>query len=124
MKKLKLILLLTLVFGAGLVTGVVGTRIAVRNFINRAVGEPDFLRTRVERDLVRRLKLDATQQVQVSMALRAAHNGIIAMGEESRPRLRKILIKANGEIEAVLTPGQLENYHRMQLDNRARWHLH
>ena len=123
MKKLKPILLLVLVFAAGVFVGIAGTRIAVRNFIRRAVHEPNFLRTRVERDLARQLKLDAAQQDRVRQALVEAQGELKAVGADVRPRLRAVLAKANAGIESALTPEQREKYHRILAENRARWEL-
>ncbi len=113
-----------LVFAAGMIAGIAGTRIVVRNFIRRAVHEPDFLRTRVERDLARQLKLNSDQQAHMRQALKEVQNGLLAAGTDVRPRLRAMLVKANADIEATLTPEQLEKYHRMQAENRVRWDLH
>ena len=65
MKKLKPLIALLLVFGAGLIVGVVGTRVVTRIVIRRALTHPEIVRNRIERELVRKLKLDATQEAKV-----------------------------------------------------------
>ncbi|MFI5356505.1 MAG: hypothetical protein ACHQ4G_04140 [Opitutales bacterium] len=121
MKRLKLILLLVLVFIAGIFAGVAGTRVAVRHFIRQALHDPDFLRRRAEKDLTRKLKLDAAQQATVQQALLGVQEAFQTAAAVARPHLREALLKANGEIEAVLTPEQKEHYRRIQIENRAEW---
>ena len=85
MKRLKLILLFALVFAAGIFVGVVGTRVAVRHFFRLAVNDPDFLRLRAERELTRKLKLDAAQQATVHQALLGVQEAFHAAAATARP---------------------------------------
>ena len=121
MKYLKLVLLLALVFVAGLCVGVVGTRVAVRNFIRQAIVNPDFLRQTSERDLTRKLKLDAAQQIQVRKILGQAQNDIKGLRDEFLPKLGTMLTKTNTDIAAVLTAEQRNKFEQIQAENKAFW---
>jgi hypothetical protein len=121
MKYLKPILLLLLVFGAGLTTGIVGTRIAVRNFIRQAVVNPEFLRQNTERDLTRRLRLDAAQQIAVREVLTRTQNELRGLRDELLPRFSTVVKKTNADITAVLTPEQQNKFEKIQAENRMFW---
>ena len=65
MKQWKSILLLGLVFFAGLAVGVVGARLAVRRAVQQAIIHPEKAQSLVEHNLTRRLRLDPGQQAQI-----------------------------------------------------------
>lgn len=117
MKNLKLILLVVLIFGAGVVTGVVGTRIAVRRFVQHAITQPDLVREKIERDLTRRLQLDAAQQVKVREILNASHSRIRELRREFQPQFAGVMREASTEISALLTPEQRERFARFRAEH-------
>jgi hypothetical protein len=121
MKLLKPILLLVLVFAAGLAVGIVGTRIAVRNFIRQAVINPEFLRHNAERDLTRKLGLNATQQIEVRQILGRTHAEMKGLWSEFLPRRSTVLSKTNADIAAILTPEQRNKFEILQAESRAFW---
>src|SRR6266567_3750910 len=102
MKTLKVILVLTLVFLAGAAGGVVATRVAIRHFVARAIADPDMVRERVERQLVRKLNLDRAQRVQTAAALRQAHEQLKALRAQFQPQFTNIVETARSQINAVL----------------------
>ena len=121
MKHLKPILLLLLVFVAGMGVGVAGTRAVVRHFIRQAVANPDFVRLRIERELTRKLKLDAVQQMQVRQILVQGQREIQQLRSEYQPRFAAIVDQANTGISTLLTPGQQTKFAQMRADSQALW---
>ncbi len=103
MKKLKPLLALALVFVAGMVVGVVGTRVVIRGFIRRAILHPELVRERIERDLVRRLKLDATQEMKVHEVLADSQKQLRDLRLEFQPQFIVIMSNSQERIAAVLT---------------------
>jgi len=118
MKTLKPWLVLALVFVAGVLVGAVGTRLAVRHFVRTAIAQPEMLRERLERELVRRLDLTDEQKPRVRAALTRAHERVQALRAEFQPRLREILDDAGAEISATLTPEQRERFERFRAAHR------
>jgi sugar-specific transcriptional regulator TrmB len=119
MKKLKPWLVLALVFAAGVVAGSVTTRLAVRHFVLKAIAQPETLRDRVERELVRRLDLTEAQKPKVHAALTRAQERLQALRAEFQPRLKEILDDAGDEIRATLTPEQRERFERFRAAHRV-----
>jgi len=119
MKTLRLSLLIGLVFLAGAVAGVVGTRIAVRHWVRSAIQQPQMVQTLIERRLTRRLQLDASQQVQVRQILTDAHGQLRDLRLEYRPQITLVVSNADVKISALLTPAQQERFERMKRENRA-----
>ena len=101
MKTFKLILLLSLVFFAGAVIGVVGTRAVVRHVVQR--GRFCILkksRRSWKRKLTRNLRLDNGQQVKLHQILTDAHAQLQDLRQQYRPQLGGIFSNANGQINA------------------------
>ena len=121
MNKLKPVLLLVLVFLAGLAVGVVGTRLVVRQMVRTAIERPDRVRLMLERRLDRRLNLTADQQAQVHDILTNAQAQIQDLRREFRPQLGRVVMQANREITAILTPGQRVRFERMKRENPLFW---
>jgi uncharacterized membrane-anchored protein YhcB (DUF1043 family) len=65
MKTLKLILLPSLVFLAGVVIGVVGTRAVVRRVVQQTLLHPEKVQADIERRMTRQLRLDNSQQAKL-----------------------------------------------------------
>ena len=118
MKRIKPWLVLALVFIAGLVLGVVATRIAVRKFVQTAITQPDKLRDRIELRMSRRLALTPEQREKVHTALRQAQERIQALRAENQPRFNLILTDTRDDIAAVLTPEQKEKFAQFRRENQ------
>jgi Spy/CpxP family protein refolding chaperone len=118
MKTFKLLLLVVLVFLAGAAAGVVGTRIAIRHWVNSAIQRPEKVQLLVERNLRWRLRLDAGQQVQVHRILTGAHGQLRELRQEYRPQMVAVVTNAEAEISAILTPEQQMRFEKMQQENR------
>ncbi|MGA3284916.1 MAG: hypothetical protein ABSD57_10725 [Verrucomicrobiota bacterium] len=119
MKTLKLLLLVGLVFLAGVVAGVVGTRIAIRHWVRSAMQRPQMVQTLVERRLKWQLRLDANQQAQVHQILTDARGRLKGLRQEYHPQVVLIVSNADVEISALLTPAQQKQFEKMKQQNRA-----
>jgi Spy/CpxP family protein refolding chaperone len=119
MKTFKLLLLVGLVFLAGLVAGVVGTRIAIRHWMSSAIQRPQLVQTLIERRLKWQLRLDANQQAQVHQILTDARVQLRELRLEYRPQAVVIVSNADARISALLTPAQEERFEKMKQRNRA-----
>jgi len=119
MKTFRLLLLVGLVFLAGVVAGVVGTRIAVRHWVRSAIQRPQMVQALVERRLNRRLGLDANQQVQVHQILTATRGQLKGLRQEYRPQVIMIVSNADAQISVLLTPAQRERFEKMKRENRV-----
>ena len=118
MKAFKLSLLLALVFLAGVAAGVVGTRVAIRHWVNSAIQRPERVQMLLERNLRWRLRLDARQRVQVHRILTDARGQLRDLRQEYRPQFVAIVTNTEAQISAILTPEQQARFERMQQENR------
>jgi hypothetical protein len=118
MKTFKLILLLALVFFAGAVIGVVGTRAVVRRIVQQAVLHPEKVQVVMEGRLTRNLRLDNGQQVKLHQILTDAHAQLQDLRQQYRPQLTGVLSNANGQINALLTPEQQVRFEKLKSENR------
>jgi Spy/CpxP family protein refolding chaperone len=117
MKNLKSILLLALVFFAGVVIGVVATRSVVRHVVREAILHPEKAQAVIERSLTRKLRLDNGQQVKLHQILSDAHGQLKDLRQQYRPQLVEIFSNANGQIIALLTPEQQARFEKLKLEN-------
>jgi len=118
MKTLKVLAALVLVFGAGLVVGVVATRVVTRIVIRRALTHPELVRNRIERELARKLKLDAGQEAKVHVVLVDSQRQLRELRMEFQPQLSLILSNASAGISDTLNPEQLGKFEKMKEQNR------
>jgi len=118
MKTFKSILLLALVFFAGAVVGVVGTRAVVRHIVHEAILHPDRAQTFMERSLTRRLRLDDEQQVKLHQILTDAHEQLKDLRQQYRPQLVEVFSNANDQINSMLTPEQQARFEKLKSENR------
>ena len=121
MKQFKPWLVLLLVFVAGVAAGVFATRAVVRHVIRQAVGNPDAVRARIERMMVRKLDLDPAQQAKAHAVLLKAHNQIKDLRREFQPRFVAILDGSQADIAAALTPGQRLKLERFRKEHQFLW---
>ena len=118
MKTFKLSLLLALVFLAGVAAGVVGTRMAIRHWVNTAIQRPQNFQMLLERNLRWRLHLDARQRVEVHRILTDTRVQLRDLRQEYRPQVVAILTNTEAQISAILTPEQQARFEKMQQENR------
>jgi len=118
MKNFKSLLLVALVFLAGVIAGVVGTRIVVRHIVGEMVLHPESVQPRIERNLVLRLQLDREQRAQMHVILSNAHTQLESLRHEYRPQMVLVLSNANAQITDILTPEQQVRFQRWKERNR------
>ncbi len=121
MKRCKPWLVIALVFLAGVVFGVVATRVVVRHIVRTAIAQPQTVHDRIERDLNRRLKLTDEQRPKVHAALVQAHERLQALRQDFQPRFVLIITQAQQEVSAVLTPEQRERFEQFKQETRPFW---
>jgi hypothetical protein len=118
MKTMKLLLLVALVFLAGGVSGVVGTRIVVRRVVGEVISHPETVQPRLERTLAFRLGLDGDQRAKVHAILSDTHEQLQVLRKEYRPKVILVLSNANDQISALLTPEQRARFEQWKDKNR------
>ncbi|MFZ0829119.1 MAG: hypothetical protein WAO02_17030 [Verrucomicrobiia bacterium] len=118
MKTFKLLLLVALVFLAGVVVGVVGTRAVVRRVVGEIILHPETVQPRMERNLTLRLRLDDDQRVKLHAILSDTHEQLQGLRKEYRPKVILVLSKANDQITALLTPEQQARFEQWKDKNR------
>jgi Spy/CpxP family protein refolding chaperone len=122
MKTLKVIGLLALIFAAGFSGGVVATRILVRRMVQVAVAHPEVtrevVRTNIEQNLFRKLRLDPEQRQQVHLILKDSHDKLRDIREEFQPKLNTVVLDARTNISAVLKPEQQKRFEEFLAENR------
>ncbi len=118
MKAFKLSLLLALVFLAGVAAGVVGTRMAVRHWVNTAIQRPQNFQLLLERNLRGRLRLNARQRVEVHRILTDTRVQLRDLRQVYRPQVVAVLTNTEAQISALLTPEQEARFEQMQRENR------
>jgi hypothetical protein len=118
MKNWKSILLLGLVFFAGVAVGVVGTRVVVRRVVQQALAHPERVQFLLERNLTRKLRLDADQQVKVHDILTDARGQLRELRQEFQPQAAGVLRGTNEKISALLTPEQLARFDQLKGEER------
>ena len=117
MKAFKLSLLIALVFLAGVAAGVVGTRVAIRHWVNTAIQRPQNFQMLLERNLRWRLRLDVHQRVEVHRILTDARVQLRDVRQEYRPQVVTVLTNTEAQISAILTPEQEARFEKMQQEN-------
>ena len=121
MKTFKLLLLVSLVFMSGVVSGVVGTRIVVRRVMGEVIAHPETVQPRIERNLAFRLRLDGSQRMKLHEIMSDTRGQLKDLRQEYRPRVGLVLSNANGQITALLTPEQQARFEKWKTENRPFW---
>jgi len=106
MKVLKIFILLGLVFAAGVIAGVAGTRFAVKKVVEQATQKPEVMRIRLEVQLARELKLTPEQRPKVHEIVGRGFDDLQQLRHDFQPRLGGILKRSEREIREVLDERQ------------------
>jgi Spy/CpxP family protein refolding chaperone len=117
MKTFKSLLLVALVFLAGVAVGVVGTRIVVRQVMGEVIAHPETVPSRIERNLAFRLRLDSGQRAKLYEIMSGTHEQLKDLRQEYRPQVILVLSNANNQITALLTPEQLARFEKWKKKN-------
>ena len=119
MKIWKSILVLILVFVAGISVGVVGTRVVVRSYLQTAIAHPERIQALIERNLTRKLRLDGEQRAELAEILTDARGELHSLRVQYQPQAADILRKADDRITKLLTPEQLTRYEELKQQNQT-----
>lgn len=114
MKRWKSILLLAIVFIAGVAAGSVGTRMAARRAVQQAAAHPERAQFAVERSLSRRLRLDAEQRAQLHAVLTDTRGQLAALHQQLQPQVTAVLRQTDQKISALLTSEQRVRYDKIR----------
>ena len=121
MNKLKVWLLLLLVFGSGFGGGVVTARMISRRVIQVAINHPERVRERVERRLDARLGLDAGQREKLHQILMDTHENLRALRGRFQPEFQAIMRQTRTNVQATLTRLQAVKLEKFIEENRQLW---
>ena len=114
MNKSKAILVVVLVFVAGIVVGAVGMRQVARRVVQRALLHPEAIQQRIGADLNRRLELDQEQRQKVNAILADTQSQLRELRRRNQPEFFQIMSNAQVEISAVLSPEQREKFKKFR----------
>lgn len=114
MKIWKSVLLLVLVFAAGMAVGIVSTQVFVRRVVQAAIAHPDGVQMMMERNLTRRLYLDFDQQTKLHAILADTRRQLGELRRQYQPQANVILRGADQKIAALLTPEQQAHYEKIK----------
>ncbi len=122
MKTIKVIGALVLIFVAGFSGGVVATRLIVRQMVRDARRNPEraviTVRTNIEQNLFRTLRLAPDQQKQVHEILKESRDRRRPIIEEYQPQLDAITFETRSNIFATLKPDQQQRFKVFLSENR------
>ena len=117
MKNFKSILLLILVFIAGVAIGVVATRTVARRMVEQAILDPGKVQSLAEMRLSRQLQLNPQQQEKLHKVFQDMRSQLKTLRHEYQPQATKILSGANDQINAMLTPEQQALYEKWKRED-------
>lgn len=107
--------------GTRLVVGVVGTRAAVRHFVEQVIARPEKFQSFVERDMSRKLRLNAEQRVKLRGILAETRGQLKELRQQYRPQAVLVISNADAQITALLTPAQAARYEKFKQSNLPVW---
>jgi hypothetical protein len=118
MSRWKPALALLLVFVAGMVVGVVGTRMVVRQVANEMLKNPESARgifqMQMELRLARRLHLGPVQRERVREILSEMQGQMKFINQETQPRRAQVITNAEAQIDLVLSPEQKAEFEKLK----------
>lgn len=116
-------LALLLVFFAGIVVGVVGTRVVVRRVVQDYLNNPASARVvvgnQVFKRLVQELQLGPVQRPRVREVLSEMQGQLKLIRDETQPRRAQVFSNAEDQINLILRPAQREKFQTLIQENRA-----
>ncbi len=117
-KNWKSILLLGLVFLAGIGVGALGVRVAVRRAVQSAVAHPERGQLMAEHGLARKLRLDETQIRQLHQIMTDARGQLRDLRRDFQPKILTVTRDTEKKIAALLTAEQLARYEKIKKEDR------
>ena len=117
MKRWKIILRYGLVFMIGLVLGMAGSRLALKQRFARAMQDrPAAQRQMMMRHLTRQLQLTKPQQIGIERIVDAQFKALSEVRERHQPEVRAIFQQAEDQMKPLLQPNQ-----QQKLDQIMEW---
>ena len=121
MNKLKVTLVIGLIYVAGFASGVVATRAVGRHAIAEIAANPERLRAIIERRMAVRLRLNREQRVKVDQILSHTQQQLKDLRQQFGPQFQTIMSNTQAEISAQLTPEQQERFKKFRDEHRKLW---
>jgi hypothetical protein len=113
-RKLKVAIILSSIFLAGIICGIVGTGLFVRNQVSKAMnGGPDYQRTVLMRRLVRELRLTDEQKAVLEPIVAEGQESVIALRKKHFPELIAVIEETSGKMEQHLDDKQKDELTKM-----------
>ena len=121
MNKLKIAVIIGLIFVAGFASGIVATRAFQRQLVAQIVANPDRLRPIIERRLTIRLRLNHDQRSKLDEILSRTQDQLKDLRHQFSPQFQTIMSNAQAEISAQLTPEQQERFKKFREEHKQLW---
>jgi len=115
------VLLIAIVFFSGVVVGIGGAVIVVRNRVLFAIHHPEQMPAQITARLTRRLHLSSQQAAEVETIIRSRQERLQAIRAEVQPRVMGELAGMEREIADVLDEGQKAQWHAGCEQQRRTW---
>jgi Spy/CpxP family protein refolding chaperone len=116
------ILFAILLFGCGVLTGVLGYRYYDARSV-KAKGLED-MRKQYLTDMQTKLQLTPDQVEKLKAIMQDTHQRLVAVRESSRPAIVKIKQEHSERVKSILTPQQIPIYERMLAEREKHEHQH
>jgi hypothetical protein len=118
MNKWKPILVVALVFAAGVTLGVSGNRMMLRAAVRETLVQPDRVRERIELNLAWKLRLDPMQRRRLHQVVVESREQVLQLQRETQPRYLAIASNAQARINTFLNPAQQRQFEKLRAENR------
>ncbi|BCA55174.1 hypothetical protein W02_23140 [Nitrospira sp. KM1] len=124
MSRLKLWAGLILLFGAGVLTGTVGTSLyAESERAHRPDRGPVAQHKRIMDRLTYELSLTEQQRIEIDPIVTRAHVSILSLRFAHQPEIEQILMKGMAELKQTLSPEQQSGLDKMYGGLQQRWQV-
>ena len=120
-RRWRIVLLCALVLVFGFASGFVSALVALGLHLRGLQKDPERVQTMVMRRLDRKLDLTDAQEAEVRVIVKEMHESLMALREESAPKVHAEFEKARGRINEVLTEEQRKEFDEMLLRFKRRW---
>jgi len=122
MSRFKLWAGLIVLFGAGVLTGILGARLYIdAERMPRGDRGPAARHERIMKRLTQELSLTAQQQTEIDPIVTWAHVAILELRFSHQPEIEDILAKGMTDIKAKLSSAQQTELDRMYAELQQRW---
>jgi len=113
---------LIVLFGAGILTGILGARLYIdAERMPRGDRGPAARHERIMKRLTQELSLTAQQQTEIDPIVTWAHVAILELRFSHQPEIEDILAKGMTDIKAKLSSAQQTELDRMYAELQQRW---